>query len=279
MKYFLKFIKGLIVGIANIIPGLCSGSVAIILSVYDDMIIALSLDFAYMKKHWFELCLLCIGILFGIFGFSYLISELLKSHYNISIFFFMGLVLGSVPLLFKKAKNTSDSKKKFIKYIWFAAMIALIIGLSFVSVVDNAVVYNVLDFKLFIFLFLAGVIGAVGMIVPGLSGSFLLLLLGLYSTLINAVKNLNFLILLPFALGAVLGLVFGAKFIKLMMKKHPKITYYAIIGLVIGSVFALYPGFGAGINILYEILSLIFGITVSILLSLISKEDEEPDNF
>ena len=110
-----------------------------------------------------------------------------------------------------------------------------------------------------------GAFAAIAMIIPGISGAFLLVAIGLYRTALQSISEFNFPILMPLILGAVLGLFAGAAFVRFLLSKAPKETYGAVLGLVIGSVFVLFPGgFTDGISIIFSVLSFLFGCGLSI---------------
>lgn len=268
MKYLLTYLKSVLVGLANIVPGLCSATVCIVVGIYDDLVYALSLDFGFIKKNWLKLLCIGLGILTGIFGFSFLVSYLM-THFKISsIYFFLGLLIGSMPLLIKKANSLpTDVKNEKVKY--FVAVISFILMALMILIKqpNSNQIITTLDFATVSLIFVGGIVGAIAVILPGISGGFLLLLMGIYTTLINAVKTLNILTILPFVFGMIIGLILGAKFMKKMLNKYPKLTYYAIIGLVFGSLIALFPGFRTGWFIALDILIFIVGFVIAYILS------------
>lgn len=272
MKYFLTYLKSILIGLANIVPGLCSATVCLIVGVYDDLVFALSLDFDFIKKNWLKLLCIGLGVLTGIFGFSFLVSYMM-THYKISsIFLFLGLLIGSMPVLFKKAHSFQDEvKNKSTKYIVAIVAFVLMALTIFIKQPNANNIITTLDFATISLIFVGGILGAFAVILPGISGGFLLLLLGIYTTLINAIKTFNILTLLPFVFGMIIGLVLGAKFMKSMLKKYPKITYCAIIGLVFGSLIGLFPGFRTGWLVLIDLVIFALGFVVAFLLSINKK--------
>ena len=112
-------------------------------------------------------------------------------------------------------------------------------------------------------LFVAGVAAAIAMIIPGISGSFLILALGMYGTIISAVARLDVLFLLPFALGALVGIIFGASLVRFLMEKIPSHTYAAILGLIVGSVVIIFPGVGEIAVMLISVAALALGFSLA----------------
>ena len=122
---------------------------------------------------------------------------------------------------------------------------------------------------------LASLAAAVAMIIPGVSGSFIMVLLGTYATVINAVKEFNFAVLIPTAIGVLLGLIFGAKLIRLLLKKHRLIVFSAILGLCAGSLYAILPkGFGLNLDTLIGVFTLLAGGAVSFFVGRNTKAEE-----
>lgn len=254
MKNIKLLLKGALIGIANSIPGVSGGTIAVILGIYNQLIEVLSLSINSIKKNFKFIIFVGIGIIGGLFLFSKLLSEILFDKYPIPLgFAFMGLIIGSIPFVYKQTKI----KKISINDILFVVIGLLpMILMLIINPVSN-VVEILLTPKLFIILFICAIIGSFAMIIPGISGSFILLILGQYQTIINAVSDLNIPILIPAALGVVVGIVFGSRFIKFLLNKFPKPTYTIILGLVIGSIFVIYPGFSYDIQGVISILILI----------------------
>ena len=129
---------------------------------------------------------------------------------------------------------------------------------------------------LFITLLLGVTVAAVAMIIPGVSGSFVMVLLGLYTTVIGAIKSLDFMILIPTAIGVFIGIVFGAKLISALMKRYSLLVYSAIMGLVIGSLYAVFPdGFGFNLETLAGVAVLIVGGAIAVLVGKNTEVEEQ----
>ena len=121
-------------------------------------------------------------------------------------------------------------------------------------------------------------LAAVAMIIPGVSGSFIMVLLGIYTTIIGAIKSLDFAILIPTAIGVVLGIVFGAKLISALMKRYSMLVYSAIMGLVIGSLYAVFPdGIGFNLQTLIGVFAFIAGGIIALITGKHTKVETEPD--
>ena len=273
MKFILYAIYGCIIGVANIIPGVSGGTMAVILNVYDKLIDSVIGIKKHVKESLAFLIPVAIGGGLGIFGFSKLLKYLLENFPMPTFFFFIGLILGTVPLIFKKIITSSDGKKKFNAYtlIPFAVFFGIMIALSFFNTENSSSTQIQLDFINWIYLFFVSALAAMCMIIPGVSGSMILMIFGFYSAVLGAVADIfkNFsgsvMILIPAGLGIVVGLLSGVKLIDVCLKKFPQMTFAAILGLMLGSLLSIYNNSGFAFNIqgIAAIISLLFGFAVA----------------
>ena len=264
MEKFINIIKGIVIGVSNIIPGVSGGTMAVVLGIYDKIISSATGFFKDWKKNALFLGQLAIGAGIGILAFSKII-ELLFEHYPAQTnMFFIGLILGSAPLIFKKAAE--DTIKK-TNYIWFIiAFIALsIMGMMREPSVANTVIGE-LTLEGSMKLLLSGFIAAATMILPGVSGSLVLMMIGMYNPILNAVSELNIPVLALVAIGVLAGFLTMTKIIEMLFNKYPQTAYFIILGLLLGSVFGIYEGFGVGIMIIISIISFIVGFGISYIL-------------
>ena len=285
MKKFLGYLKlilcGIVFGIANVIPGVSGGTMLVVFGVYDQLTEAISGVRALIKNIVF-LLFLGIGAGVGILGFAALIKYLFENYGVQTNMYFIGLILGSVPMIFHM--GTAEKKVKPLCLLPFILAMGLVIGLTVLNGYMEAndlipAAETVEGFSIFVTvkLLICAFVAAVAMIIPGLSGSFVMMLLGVYNTVINAIqiKALNFYVIIPVAVGVVLGIILGAKLISTLIKKHKLMVYSAIMGLVIGSVYAILPsGFGFNLQTGYGFVCLLFGVLTSILVERLGKSTE-----
>jgi len=240
---FLSLVKGGIIGIANIIPGVSGGSLAVSLSIYEPLLDAIGNFFKDKKKHIRVLTPILLGVIAGILAGSKLVSYALDHFYAQTILLFVGLIFGGVSLLLRKTKGHFRP----INILIFLFFFALVIVINFVLPEAENVRFDQMVFFDYIKLFFMGVIGAATMVIPGVSGSFVLMLLGYYEPLLKVISSLtqlsllkeNLLVLIPFGIGAIVGLVFIAKLISRLLKTHEEQTYFGIIGFVLSSIVVL----------------------------------------
>lgn len=284
MKKVLQYIKlvlcGMVFGVANVIPGVSGGTMLVVFGIYDQLTEAISGVKAIIKNIVF-LLFFGVGAGVGILGFAKLIKFLFDNYGVQTNMYFIGLILGSVPMIYHM--GTAENKVKPLCIVPFLISGALVVGLAMLqnamgSAEQAAEMISgfdpVMTVKLLVFAFIA----AVAMIIPGLSGSFVMLLLGVYQTVISAIQinDLNFYVIIPVAVGVVLGIILGAKIISTLMKKFRLMAYSAIMGLVIGSVYAILPSdFGFNLQTGYGFVCLLFGVMTSVLVEKLGKGSEK----
>lgn len=252
MKFINDLIKGVFIGIANIIPGVSGGTMAVSMGIYDKLIYALTHLLSDLKKSIRILVPILLGAALGLVGLAFII-EYLFAHYPIQTnLFFIGLILGGLPVIVKRIKI----KKVHLSHATvFLIFFALIIVLQLLHGNNNEVTIQ-LSFIEMIKLFFIGVIASATMVIPGVSGSMILMLLGYYQPILRMINvfmksllTLNFsalvtplLVLLPFGIGVVLGIFAIAKLIEILLQKYETLTFCAILGLVVASPIAILMG-------------------------------------
>lgn len=360
----LNILYGIVFGVANVIPGVSGGTMMVVFGVYDKVVDVLTMKISSLKKNFRFILFFGIGAVVGILGFSFVITWLFDNFPVATDMFFMGLIIGSIPLIYRNM--TAGGRKITPKCLFaFIPALVLVVGMTVLnnlpgnetvkitadSTADSCIVtitnngsfdmksnwqlkvdgkvegelkgctvkkttsdtttlvgtedsaiakgsfititlpagtdtksidaeaftytYK-MDVLLFIML-LAGIsVAAVAMIIPGVSGSFVMVLLGMYTTVIGAIKSLDIMILIPTAIGVIIGIVFGAKLISALMKRFSLLVYSAIMGLVIGSLYAVFPaGFGFNLETLAGLAALAVGAVIAIVVGKNTKVEEE----
>ncbi|MCI7767895.1 MAG: DUF368 domain-containing protein [Oscillospiraceae bacterium] len=232
-EWLILVIKGACIGIADAIPGVSGGTIAFILKIYDKLLDAIDLNLKKLKKNLPFLIPLGIGIVIGILLASKVLGYLFENHNVPTQFFFLGVIIGSLPAIVKECR--SEGKLKLFHLIPFLIAAAGII--LFNSLKEGSAAFGTNPVSLIVMM----IFSAAAMIMPGLSGALVLKILGGYETAINAVNELDFLILAYYVVGAAIGLLAAAKIISILLKKCKTGTYCAIIGLIVGSLPAIYP--------------------------------------
>ncbi|MDO4356331.1 MAG: DUF368 domain-containing protein [Clostridia bacterium] len=246
-QYAYLFIAGLVFGLANVIPGVSGGTMAVVFGIYERLI-GLIADF---RKKWRQelgfIISMGLGAGIAILLFGKAMDWVLANHPALANSFFVGVIVGSLPMLVKSTFRTSDSQWKVNagNIVPFIATLAIMLWMSFAGEGESVVremPFNALNAVLMV---VYGVVAAACMIIPGISGSFVMVMMGAYATVINAVATLNIPLLIPFAIGALIGIFGCAKLIRFLLDKYEMPTYSAILGFVVGSIPAVFPGWSS----------------------------------
>jgi len=252
VKGWLKnFFAGCLIGIAAVIPGFSGGVVAIALGLYERILQAVGDFFREPKKKVRFLAPLALGSAAAMLVFSGVVSWLLENYREPVLFFFIGLVCGSVPSFLEKA----NQKGFRIRYL-LATVLALLLLVLVHKLDPRSSGTTPASFPMLLF---SGGILAVGIIVPGISSSFLLLYLGTYEVILKGISTFSAKILVPVGLGTV---IFGAlcvKGITYLFEHYHEYAYYAVFGLLLGSVFLIIPPLQWNWQLLVDLLLLLGG--------------------
>lgn len=265
MKNVMLVIKGFVMGIANIIPGVSGGTLALTLGIYEDFIGAISHFFSRLKENIKFLLPIFIGMGLSILTMSNVISTCFDKFPIPTTLFFMGLVIGGIPMLVSKVKDSKE-KKQISSYVIALITFSIVMLMAFADQIFGSgigeVSFQNMNILSYILLFVVGVIAAATMVIPGVSGSLVLMLLGYYLPIINVVKELthfknilsNILIAGFFGIGILVGIVLISKLIEYLLEKYEKKTYFGVLGFIIASVIAI------PVSVYHELGSITFSI-------------------
>lgn len=237
-KYISVAAKGFVIGGTMLVPGVSGGSMAMILGIYSSLISAVSSFYQRKKDSFCFLFTFCIGAVIGMALLANPISDLIDAFPKPMMYFFIGAVVGGIPMMFREANIQSFSWKVPV-YILLGML--MVCAISILPLNSESIEQSNGIFELLL-LFFAGIIAAIALLLPGISISYLLLLLGLYSKTITAIKALQFSFLLPMALGGLVGIILMAKLLEKAMARYPQVTYLVILGFILGSVVSIFPG-------------------------------------
>ena len=267
---------GLVLGMITVIPGLSVGTMAVVLNIYDRLIGIITPNIKKIFAAWKFLLPLVIGGVIGLVLFSKVVTVLYEKFPLPTIWFFIGIIAGSIPLVYSRVRRESSPLPSVPSAICAAIALAVMIAMAVFRPEEGTVVYTELTPRLFGMLALGGVLAAIAMIIPGISGAFLLLVAGMYRTVLQAVSDLNMPLLIPVSVGAIIGLLIGAALVRFLLSKAPRETYGAVLGLVAGSVIVLFPKdkFGDGVTIIFSVLSLLAGCAISFFMGRQKSKDK-----
>jgi putative membrane protein len=278
-EYAVNVLKGITIGVANIIPGVSGGTMALVLGIFERLITGIKnisintffsffMIFTFKKKNWdnfvkelkkidiFFLVQIGVGVAIAILALANVMTYLLEKQHDPTFGFFFGLILISMIVPFRLIE-----KKTISRFISMVIAVILVIGFSSLMSGDKLIekakakqtakagqgansgdIYSPdLSAGRLIFIFIAGAAAVSAMILPGVSGSFLLLLLGLYFDILQAIIHRQLIILGIFALGCLIGMAFFTRLLSILLKKWHDLTMAFLLGLVLGSLWPLWP--------------------------------------
>lgn len=258
MIFIKNLLCGMFIGVGAITPGVSSGVICVILGIYEKLLNSVLNFFKDLKENIKFLLPIGIGVIIGMILFGNILNYLLYAYPTQVSFTFIGLVLGSVPQLLKEV----EKKEKFkLKYTWYM-LVTMIIGVGMVVIENRMTINSGNEFSLW-YLVLAGMFMSIGVIVPGVSSTVILMLLGVYSAYLTSVAGMYIPILIPIGIGLIIGCLICMKIIKYLLDNYYMQTFYSIIGFTIGSVFVLYPGISFDLTGLISVLCFLLGWTIT----------------
>lgn len=274
MKFINLLLKGMAVGIANVIPGVSAGTFLVLLGIYDELVEAAGnfLTNKSRRKDYFLFLLpLVIGAAGAILAFANLITLLLERYAVPTQFFFIGLILGSIPTVLKMHHDMSPSRPRAVAFVVGLGLVILLavgerrgIGGHFSAGTTSLL-------ALFLFA-VVGFFAGGAMVTPGVSGSYIFLLTGAYGPIMQAAASLtsppvHWGVIVAVAAGAVVGILVCSRLIDLALKRQPAVTFYAILGLICGSFVGLWPAnLDLSVSSLAGILAFAAGVAIAYLL-------------
>lgn len=240
----------MVIGIANIIPGVSGGTMAVSMGIYDKLIHALTHIKSEFKKSMKLLVPVIIGAGIALVALSFVITTALEKYPIPTNLLFIGLIVGGLPAVCRKVKGNPLKPQHVIAAL---AFFALVVGMALFGGGKGADADLSFGFVNVLILFGCGIIAAATMVIPGVSGSMILMLLGYYEPVVAAIKDFmtalahldmdgvvsGLGILVPFGLGALFGIVVIAKLIEWIFRKYPLVAFWAIIGLIVASPVAI----------------------------------------
>jgi len=261
MIFFIDMIKGMFIGIANIIPGVSGGTIALTMGIYDKLIHAVSSLFKDWKNSLVTLLPIAMGVVVGLISFTYIIEYLLSSHTFITCMTFTGLILGGLPMIISQLKH---NMRKAGRSVGISGVLAFLILFAVAVILPligsgNAVLKTFTASPAIITtMFFVGVIASATMVIPGVSGSLVMMILGYYYGILDTIKSFiealkvydvpvminGFLILFPLGIGVLLGIFLISKLINLLFERYGVQTFCAILGLILSSPFAIFYNTG-----------------------------------
>ncbi len=275
-QFFKTAASGALIGIAMIIPGVSGGTLAVLLNIYDKLIESISNLFKDFKNSLSFLFPLLLGAAVALIAAYFPIKYALEYAPLPTVLLFVGLMIGSLPQLLKQARVHGFNKLNIISFI---IPLAVVIGICFIPSMGEVDLSASMTAGEYILLFIMGLFASCALVVPGISGSMLLMIFGYYYPVLATFSNLtsafghSLLVIAVFAIGIVLGFFTIAKLMKLLLSRFPRGTFWAIVGFVVGSIPAVmitfdYAGSPLGtLHIVFGVILCLLGIIGSFALN------------
>lgn len=239
-------LRGVVIGIANIIPGVSGGTMAVAMGIYDKLIYALTHIFSEFKKSMKLILPILIGAAIALIGVARILGKMFEIIPVQTNFLFIGLIVGGLPFILRKVKGQKVSAGNIIAFVMF---FALVVGMAVLGEREGGAVALSVTPVSMVKMFFVGVIASATMVIPGVSGSMILMLMGYYTPIleninlfVNAVIAFDMPAILngvgifaPLGIGIIIGIFAIAKLIEIVFAKWPLLAYYAIIGLIVAS--------------------------------------------
>ena len=252
LQLMKNFLNGLSIGIIQIIPGISGATIAVVLGFYFELIDIINHFTRDIKKSLIFIIPFLLGMICGVLAFASLIHFLMTNYSFPTMFFFIGLIAGIIPHVY--AKINQQGKRLSIRVMLMVLIpFVLLVTLSFLG--SGRPLVNpgehTLGFPFMIYIFIAGILAAAALIIPAVSGSFILLIMGLYPLAIYTIDQMRvyltdisniallpniFKVALPLGMGILAGIIITARIIEKLLHKHHTMLYALILGLILGSI-------------------------------------------
>lgn len=269
MKFFSNFFKGIAIGAGAILPGISSGVLCVIFGIYEKLLNSILHFFKDLKNNIVFLTPILIGCGIGIILFGNVLNYFLYQYPIQTKSIFIGFILSSVFSLVKQINSTYDFKFHYIIYLIFA----LSFGIGTV-ILENYIAFSSADNINFLYLIICGFCMSIGVVIPGVSSTIILMLLGVYSIYLSSISNLFLPVIIPIGIGLLVGGFLFMKIIKYLLDNFYAPTFFTIIGFTLGSVFVLTPSFSCSLDMFISVLCIILGFFIASLLE--KNETESP---
>lgn len=273
-----NILKGMVIGLANIIPGVSGGTMAVSMGIYDKLIHCITHLFKEFKKSVLFLLPIFIGAGLALVALPFVIEKMFASFPLQTNFLFIGLIIGGLPAIWGKVKGNRIGAGHIIVFLIFFAIVA---GMAALGETEGNSVALDTGFLSMVKLFFVGIIAAATMVIPGVSGSMMLLLMGYYHPILETITNFirslivfdihgitrGLSLLVPAGIGVVLGIFGIAKLVEIVFEKYPLYAYSAIIGLIVASPVAILltaaiPALSV-VNVLTSVVALAVGTVIA----------------
>lgn len=265
----LWFVQGILIGFGAILPGVSGGTLCVAFGMYKPLMETISNIRTGLKKYWLMLIVFALGMGVGFVGLSGLAAWLLDKNTALVTLVFIGLILGTVPELWRDAGTQGRTKGSYISLV-----IGFVVMLGVLALLKSSAAFTITP-GIFAYV-LCGVLWGFSFILPGLSSSTLLLFFGLYQPMLEGISTFDFAVLIPMGIGMLATVLPLAKLIQSAYKKHYNILSHTIMGVVIATTVMIFPSMEWSVKtVLSAIVAIVGGAVVSYLLSMMCEKIKE----
>lgn len=244
---FITILQGFTVGVTMMVPGVSGGSMAMILGAYDRLISSVSSFMKHKKDSFIFLLLFSVPALAGMVLLAEPLLNLIEVYEMPMMYLFMGAVAGGIPMIYRKA-GVQRISLRFFAWILAGILIIVTVGLLPQGIFSGENSSGLTGYLLQI---TGGIVIAMALVLPGLSVSYMLVLLDLYQPTMEAISNMDIAALAPMAAGVLLGIVLTTRLLEYLMNRFPFASYLVILGFVLGSVAKVFPGIPSGSMLIF----------------------------
>ena len=257
MKFLMNCLKGICLGAGAILPGISSGVLCVVFGIYEKLLDSILNFFKDIKNNFKFLFPIILGSFIGILLFSNILNHLFYSFPIQTKSIFVGLILGSIPSLLKNINKRKTFKLHYTVY----TLIAFALGILTVFL-EKYVTFSSIEHANNLYLFISGFVMSIGVVVPGVSSTIILMLFGVYYTYLTSVSTMYLPVLFPIGFGLILGCFVFMKFTKYLLDNFYIQTFYTIIGFTLGSIFVLIPNISFDISGIISLLYIVLGFII-----------------
>ncbi len=273
-SFLYRILCGFCLGISVFAPGISGSIMAIIMGIYDKLLDIVSNPFKNFKKNFFYLFPMGIGAVISLVLFVLAFSYLFETYEKAVFMLFIGLIVGNLPVVYKEARKSSF-KWYFILGALAAFAVALVLGIMSEGSGEAAIAHS--NSNLF-YLALSGLLAGAASLVPGMSVSMILIVMGVYDYLIAAAKALDPVTIAVVGIAFVLAMIVSSKLIKFIFERFSGMAHFMVMGFLIGSVGGIFFSLPKGGSNLAGTVMLIIGLAISLLFVYLGKKVNTEDN-
>lgn len=261
LQAILWIAQGCIVGIGAILPGISGGSLCYAFGIYNPILEVLSNPFKGIKKHWYMLMFVGAGLVLGVVGFAGVTNWLLGLNEGVVLCVFVGLIIGTLPDIWKEAGEKGRNKISIIS-----------LALSFLAIIVVFYIFkNVWALTIqpnFVGWLICGLLWGLSFIVPGFSSSMLLLFFGIYGKMSEGISTLNFEVLIPLGIAMLATLLLLSKIMKFIFDRYHSVVSHCVMGFVVATTLMILPSFNTNVlNIAIYVVCILCGAVASFFFS------------